>query len=746
MKKSFLFAIAIFFACPGHSQDKPGPSIPQLLRRLSFSAGDTSRLHLLLEIADAYVEKRGEEKRDLDSALLLIGQARKANIAFHDTRIEGRCQMLLAKANREMGNNDLARNFIQQALSTLGRSKTPDLAAAEVEAARYYDFTDSAQNQQRIALYRDAIPIYESAGLRLQQAQTLELLGDCLQYNKLNAVDALPPLLQAYRIYTALHQKDMRNCCDLLAAVYSRIGDQRNALIYSLMAVKQEEEHSLPSRSLCISYNRLGYAYFNVADIPHADTSFIRAALAARRIHDTDAIKESLINDTYVKIKLRQTDTALLIVRDLARNYPPKDSIEYILLRLLFLRVYVAQNNYALAKPYARELIHLDSLTSITRYIHDYMDGALIDYALAIKDYPLARKYATLRRKLCSRNHYPSICKCYYQLFKTDSAQGRYRSAMTNYQQYIYLRDSLQNQSDNHQFLAMLAALTTGANANLALTAGNEPAAGSQSPSAAQRPSGDSPSSANPSTADQPSDSRSTAWRNVLLIAAALLLIGMGLSYGRWRTHRRNRQLQAEKDWLVKELHHRVKNNLQIVMSLLNTQSLYLDNEKAQEAISQSRNRMYALSLIHQRLYQSDDLERIDMKRYIPDLAQHIRDSFPEQRRIVFHFDVDPQPLDVAIAIPVGLILNEAISNSLQWAFPAKRPGAVRIVLWQRDEILLEIADDGVGLGPDNPSARHHTMGIHLMETLVQQLEGSIVMAGDKGARISIRLPQTPPA
>jgi two-component sensor histidine kinase len=81
-------------------------------------------------------------------------------------------------------------------------------------------------------------------------------------------------------------------------------------------------------------------------------------------------------------------------------------------------------------------------------------------------------------------------------------------------------------------------------------------------------------------------------------------------------------------EWLVKQLHHRVKNNLRIVMSLLNTQSHYLDNEKAQAAISQSRNRMYALSLIHQRLYQPDNIEQIDMKRYVPDLVQYLRDSF----------------------------------------------------------------------------------------------------------------------
>jgi two-component sensor histidine kinase len=233
-------------------------------------------------------------------------------------------------------------------------------------------------------------------------------------------------------------------------------------------------------------------------------------------------------------------------------------------------------------------------------------------------------------------------------------------------------------------------------------------------------------------------------WLLLLIpIAIGLLAIGAGFIFLRYRTLRHNRQLQAEKEWLVKELHHRVKNNLQLVMSLLNTQSHYLENEKAQAAIGQSRNRMYALSLIHQRLYQPGDLERIDMKMYVPDLIQHLHDSFPDQHHISFHLDIDAAPLDVAIAVPIGLILNESISNSLQWAFPGDRPGAVRILLRQQQGLFLEIADDGIGLPPDHESRRQQSMGFQLMGTLVQQLEGAIIITGDNGTRVSIRIPDT---
>ncbi len=117
-------------------------------------------------------------------------------------------------------------------------------------------------------------------------------------------------------------------------------------------------------------------------------------------------------------------------------------------------------------------------------------------------------------------------------------------------------------------------------------------------------------------------------------------------------------KLLDEKEWLLKEIHHRVKNNLQIAMSLLKSQSFYLENEKAVAAIRQSRNRMYAMSLIHQRLYQSDNLELIHMNRYIPELIDYIEDSYAGDRNIRFRMNIDPVKLDVAQARPYRLDLS----------------------------------------------------------------------------------------
>lgn len=200
-------------------------------------------------------------------------------------------------------------------------------------------------------------------------------------------------------------------------------------------------------------------------------------------------------------------------------------------------------------------------------------------------------------------------------------------------------------------------------------------------------------------------------------------------------------KLSNEKEWLLKEIHHRVKNNLQIAISLLNTQTYYLDNVKAVEAIRQSRNRMYVLSLIHQRLYQADNLELIHMDRYVPELIGYIEESFAPDRNISFQIHIGSVQLDVAQAIPTGLIINEAVTNSIKYAFPQRDDGAIHILLkyLEGNDVLLEITDDGVGVKPGFDIKQTHSMGMQLIDTLNAQLEGTMVIENKNGLGISIR-------
>jgi len=200
------------------------------------------------------------------------------------------------------------------------------------------------------------------------------------------------------------------------------------------------------------------------------------------------------------------------------------------------------------------------------------------------------------------------------------------------------------------------------------------------------------------------------------------------------------RKLLTEKEWLLREIHHRVKNNLQIVISLLNTQSAYLDNEDALMAIRNSQNRMHAMSLIHQKLYQSDNLAQIDMKWYITELVEYMIECFGTEKKIRFELLADEVKLDVAQAVPLGLILNEAISNAIKYAFPGEKKGMVKIVFQvaEKDSCKLTVSDDGIGLPADFNQHYSDSLGMSLMTGLTDQLNGEINMWSDNGLTLEV--------
>ena len=250
-------------------------------------------------------------------------------------------------------------------------------------------------------------------------------------------------------------------------------------------------------------------------------------------------------------------------------------------------------------------------------------------------------------------------------------------------------------------------------------------------------------------------------YKNVILyifiIALAVLLILVGFSFCRYcikckkdkelkakqdEIDRQNIQLKHlgdEKEWLIKEIHHRVKNNLQIVISLLNTQSAYLQNEDALQAIQNSQHRMHAMSIIHQKLYQTENLSGIDMSWYIQELVNYLKDSFDTENKIKFNLEIQPIELDIAQAIPLGLIMNEAITNAIKYAFP-DRKGIIDIELKEIANLKnkLSIADNGVGLQPEFHNLERDSLGMSLMMGLTEQLDGIFKINSERGVLITI--------
>jgi PAS domain S-box-containing protein len=199
-----------------------------------------------------------------------------------------------------------------------------------------------------------------------------------------------------------------------------------------------------------------------------------------------------------------------------------------------------------------------------------------------------------------------------------------------------------------------------------------------------------------------------------------------------------------EKEVLLREVHHRVKNNLQILYSLLILQEDSVQDKAALKVLQDSQSRVQSMALIHKKLYQAEDLRNINLREYTEELVGELASTYARQNQnISIEIDAEPVPVNVDTAIPCGLILNELISNALKYAFPDNRTGKVEIRIVSYDqEILLVVRDNGVGF----PDKVHYdkvseSIGLNLVETLSQQLNGTVIFKQSNGTEVTVRFP-----
>jgi len=206
-------------------------------------------------------------------------------------------------------------------------------------------------------------------------------------------------------------------------------------------------------------------------------------------------------------------------------------------------------------------------------------------------------------------------------------------------------------------------------------------------------------------------------------------------------TQKKQEEEVRRRGLLLKEVHHRVKNNLQVVSGLLYLQSKRMSDTNTVEMFKESSNRIQSMSLIHQKLYQSNDATTIDFGGYVRDLVTALMRSYGADRsaiRVVT--DIDRAGLGMDSAVPCGLIINELVSNSFKHAFPGGSRGEVRIAMSRRDgdKITLVVSDDGIGLQQDLDILNAESLGLQLVVTLVDQLRGAINLNRDVGTKFTV--------
>jgi two-component sensor histidine kinase len=211
------------------------------------------------------------------------------------------------------------------------------------------------------------------------------------------------------------------------------------------------------------------------------------------------------------------------------------------------------------------------------------------------------------------------------------------------------------------------------------------------------------------------------------------LVVGTILFFLIFRLRQRNR----EKEFLIKEIHHRVKNNLQILSSLLHLQSRQITDDTALDAVREGQNRVDAMGLIHQKLYMGDNTAQVAMKDYLAHFSQNILDSFGiDDDRVRIDCELESVMLDVDTAIPLGLIINELVTNSLKYAFPDQRSGRIVIALQKdaRQRLQLDVSDNGIGQTIPGNTPAGTGFGASLVNMLSKKLKGKVaVSAGPEG-------------
>lgn len=232
--------------------------------------------------------------------------------------------------------------------------------------------------------------------------------------------------------------------------------------------------------------------------------------------------------------------------------------------------------------------------------------------------------------------------------------------------------------------------------------------------------------------------------KQILWAGLVLLSLSGGIILFQFnRQIRKNRIIkkQAEEmEVLNREIHHRVKNNLQVISSLLDLQSQTLKDEEAADVIRESRQRVQSMAFIHQNLYQSNSVQEIEVNNYIRHLAEHLFQTYNTRKdKIKFTTDIDRISLHSDTVIPIGMILNELISNSLKYAFKDMDEGEIRVAMKQREnELLLEVKDNGKGLPAGFDISRLQSFGFKVIKAFAQKLKAKLVIDGRHGTNVQL--------
>jgi len=697
---------------------------------------DTATISILMHTGEAFLDRPESKEEDMRMGFRMAEEMEVRSRKTNYQRGIGLSKLLRAKSFRESGRAGEGRADSEEAIRLLSGYGTPtEKAQAILELGGSYS-NDDADLPRKIELYEKVIALYKQLGDDLKVANLKEFLGDLYQIKK-DYPRALRELNEALSVYKKVGYTRLHGLYSIMAGIYHGSNNFVQSLRYNLMAVETGERLGDRGELMSTIYNRVGLNYYAVRYFDQAIEYFNKALVLAKNNQNTATVTSLLLNiaDAYRnKGEYHRSLDSLQVVEKMG-NLSKFDRLQ---VDMISLETYVALNSLDKAAAHFQQLKDFVNNPNEDKDIGQGVRQSVILYLQRAGRFSEADKYTRdyLRNLPLVSMGIRRLAAGEYLAFRTDSAMGRLQSAIGHYQRYKYLSDSITSTNQSRQLDILRLQFQT------------------------ERKDKDIQLLTQKSKLQEISLQKGRVFRNVVIGSIIMLLLILALLYNRYRLKKQTafrlekqqeeineqnellKKLVDEKEWLLKEIHHRVKNNLQIIISLLNTQSQYLDNADALAAIKNSQHRMYAMSLIHQRLYHTNNLGAIDMNWYICELIGFMKESFDTGSKISFHVSSEKILLDIVQAIPLGLVLNEAISNAIKYAFTGRKQGAIRVRFYkdQSQYCLLSIADDGVGFPANYSPEASASLGMSLMKGLSDQLEATFdLKSSQAGVMIQIR-------
>ncbi|HXB10235.1 MAG TPA: histidine kinase dimerization/phosphoacceptor domain -containing protein [Puia sp.] len=731
------------------------------------------KVRILLIIAERYVNFQPVVPAYLEKARPYIVNALQLSDSLRSVRWKHESLMLAGKYYFEGGDFAKGKGSIMEIIEDCKR--TGDLnteAHYWAELDKYMPETDSTY-PDHVFSNRMAFQLYMKANNKREAVFVLRdraLLNIDCNHND----SAEQELTQVFSMFDDLKLTPTYTTDDAASRLYLLKGDLNRSLFYDFKALGTVTGPD--DKRLITVYARIGYIYDVQGNIsvglPYLRKAFT-LAVAYNEPEDMYRIAGEIVHD---EVALGNGKSALEFLLTLTRQHPPGLTEQKEALASLFGFVYNALGEYGMAEQYYLQMIDLDkamapqlqrSIFRVPYIRYDEPFYAIGRFYTMRKRYGEAKPY--LEKALALRHNGRGVVEGDIELclFEGDSAMGNYKPAMAHYIRYKAINDSIYNVAKVKELADMQVKYETDQKEQSIRLL--------QSQSQIQRQT------------NQAELQRANTQRNITLAGVAALLIISGLTFlayrNKQRTNRQLRRQQAQineqngvltglvsdktqllmekdkllndKDLLLKEVHHRVKNNLHLVISLLESQAAYLKNSAALEAILESQNRVRAIALIHQKLYSAENVMQVDMAAYIPELIDYLNESFHTKKHdISIVHAVEGIRLDVSQAIPVGIILNEAITNAIKYAFPACNRGKIAVSMklqcrpgggkTEGRAIRVTICDNGSGLPRDFDIHAIHSMGMTLMFGLSRHLQGDLSITNEPGVRIMLEFPFDP--